>query len=134
MVMKMRPIDADALLKALSGGTGSFDIDKIRRLITKQPTIPPDAPRVMTLDEVKKCSMCWLDDDAMLAPALFIGMERRANGTKSDVFLVNAQDSDDCEFWYDLDDYGVKWRCWTARPTKEQMEAVKWDENRRMEE
>lgn len=79
----------------------------------------------MTLAEVSKCSMCWLEDDMMLAPALFIGMERRANGTKSDVFLANAQDSDDCEFWYDLDDYGTKWRCWTGRPTDEQREAVK---------
>ena len=23
--------------------------------------------------------------------------------------------------------YGMKWRCWTARPTDEQREAVKWD-------
>ncbi|MBR4457600.1 MAG: hypothetical protein IKS31_01440 [Clostridia bacterium] len=24
--------------------------------------------------------------------------------------------------------YGQKWRCWTARPTDEQREAVKWDD------
>ena len=81
----------------------------------------------MTLAEVAKCSMCWLEDDVMLAPALFIGMGRRANDTKSDVFLVNAQDSDDCEFWYDLDDYGKTWRCWTSRPTDEQREAEPWE-------
>lgn len=85
-------------------------------------------PRVLTLAEVTKCSMCWLEDDVMLVPALFIGMERRANGTKSDVFLANVQDSDDCEFWYDLDDYGVTWRCWTSRPTDEQREAEPWQE------
>lgn len=30
--------------------------------------------------------------------------------------------------WYKLDDYGKTWRCWTARPTDEQREAVKWDD------
>lgn len=24
--------------------------------------------------------------------------------------------------------YGITWRCWTARPTEEQRKAVKWDE------
>lgn len=26
------------------------------------------------------------------------------------------------------DEYGISWRCWSARPTDEQREAVKWDE------
>ena len=30
--------------------------------------------------------------------------------------------------WCKLDDYGKTWRCWTARPTEEQREAVKWDD------
>lgn len=25
------------------------------------------------------------------------------------------------------EDYGKRWRCWTSRPTKEQMEALKWE-------
>lgn len=30
--------------------------------------------------------------------------------------------------WYKLDDYGKTWRCWTDRPTYEQMKETKWDE------
>ena len=30
--------------------------------------------------------------------------------------------------WCKLDDYGKTWRCWTAKPTEEQREAVKWYE------
>ena len=29
--------------------------------------------------------------------------------------------------WYNRDGYGRIWRCWTAWPTDEQREAVKWD-------
>ena len=30
--------------------------------------------------------------------------------------------------WYPIDLYGSKWRCWTAKPTKKQMEATQWTE------
>lgn len=30
--------------------------------------------------------------------------------------------------WYKLDDYGKTWRCWTSRPTDEQMKEAKWDD------
>ena len=29
--------------------------------------------------------------------------------------------------WVDPEQYGVLWRCWTARPTDEQRKAVKWN-------
>ena len=29
--------------------------------------------------------------------------------------------------WYSLDDYGKTWRCWTSRPSDEQLKAVKWE-------
>ena len=77
-------------------------------------------PRLMTLEEVARCSMCWLEDQFNLMPALFIGMEKRANGQKCDVFLAARPDSEDCEYWYDLDEYGDTWRCWTDKPTDEQ--------------
>lgn len=73
-------------------------------------------PRVMTIQEVARCSMCWLEDESALVPALFIGMEKRANGKKCDVFLAVEPDNDDCEFWYNIDEYGVTWRCWTSCP------------------
>ena len=29
---------------------------------------------------------------------------------------------------YGDDSYGKKWRCWSAKPTDEQRQAVKWDD------
>ena len=122
--MKMRLIDADALLKALSGGTGSFDIDKIRRLITKQPTIQPDAPRVLTLEE--------LDD--LRGRGRAIWLEDRDSYVKcQDVFFVTANDlyadlrGETYSMFKMIYGYGVDWRCWSARPTDEQREEVKWN-------
>lgn len=34
-------------------------------------------------------------------------------------------------FYMDEADYGITWRCWTARPTEEQRKAVEWDEDQR---
>ena len=86
-------------------------------------------PRVMTLTEVARCSFCWVEDDQVLFPALFIGMNKRANGRKCNVFLAERPDSVDCEVWYDLDDYNKRYigcRCWTSRPTDKQREATPW--------
>ena len=30
--------------------------------------------------------------------------------------------------WFENRYYGITWRCWSARPTDEQMKVVKWDE------
>ena len=84
-------------------------------------------PRVMTIQEVARCSMCWLEDESAPVPAPFISMEKRANGEKCDMFLAVKPDNDDCEFWYNIHEYGKTWRCWTARPTDAQREAVKWE-------
>lgn len=103
--------------------------------INDAPTIQPDAPRVMTLEEVKSERICWIEDtdDGMIVrlfPATMFGTGEYANGSKSYIFLAQkpwAIDVNDCEWWYLIEDYGETWRCWTARPTDEQREAVKWE-------
>lgn len=81
-------------------------------------------PRVMTLEEVeampyghvlietdKKGSLRWVDALLFCKNTNysfdFITLEGRAR-------LLGTE-------------YNREWRCWTARPTKEQTEAVKWD-------
>ena len=36
-------------------------------------------------------------------------------------------DSDGDKVFYPAQCFGIKWRCWTARPTNEQRKAVKWE-------
>ena len=83
--------------------------------------------RLMTLAEVSRCAFCYVEVNQIVFPALFVGMGRRANGDKCDIFLANRPGSEDCEFWFNLEDYRKGWRCWTEAPTEEQMEAVKYD-------
>lgn len=74
-----------------------------------------DAPRVMTLEELKSCDRetIWFQvksDNTIqqliqdgIATLIFIGLLHNWNG------------------------YGTVWRCWTTRPTDEQRKAAKWD-------
>ena len=92
-------------------------------------------PRVMTLEEVRTKKICWIEDeddgmDVREFPAVYCGDGHRSNGTTNTIFFADKEwaiDLNDCEWWYDIRDYNVTWRCWTAKPTDEQREAVKWD-------
>jgi len=90
-------------------------------------------PRVMTLEEVIKhysLPPVFVDDLSAqedyledIAPLYFDFQE-------ADSFAVHWRGYYSVKTY--LDDwrasYGMKWRCWTARPTDEQREAAKWDE------
>lgn len=147
----MRPIDADHLLHEIAElqkspwyNTGK-EIDPnfphmhigylerkeaveiVRDLCIKQePTIQPDAPRVLTLEE--------LDD--LRGRGRAVWFENRDSSAKSqDVFFVVANDlyadlkGETYSMFEMVNDYRQTWRCWTSRPTDAQREAVKWDED-----
>lgn len=61
-------------------------------------------PRVLTWDEVKQAEVCW--------------MEQR--GYEPYAELDAADWNPEC--------YGKAIRCWSAKPTKEQREEMKWDD------
>lgn len=92
-----------------------------------------DEPRVMTLEEVIK---------HYSLPPVFVDDMSAQEDYLQDIAPLYF-DFPLCDSWVvhwrgyysvrtHLDDwkasYGKKWRCWTARPTDEQREAVKWDE------
>ena len=137
----MRPIDADALIEAINEmpvlcRDPGWVKAAVLVTIGNATTIQPDAPRVMTLKEIKKERICWIEDadDGMtvrLFPATMFGTGEYTNGTKCCIFLAHKPwtiDVNDYEWWYLSKDYGETWRCWTARPTDEQREAAKWDD------
>lgn len=80
-------------------------------------------PRVMTLEEVKRLDSDCYYLESMRSP----GKELRE--------VVGAYGLT-CVTWPSItwarqtmgdSGYGKTWRCWTARPTDEQREAVKWE-------
>lgn len=124
----MRQIDADALKSALweSWGYNSL-VAEICEFVDEQPTIQPDAPRVMTLEEVLRSSQkigvpCWVEDHiegigVVLFPAVV---------TSDDIYIrYTGNDYYEGALYHWA--YNKRLRCWTAKPTDEQRKAVAWE-------
>ena len=128
----MRTIDADALIEKcgdwyVEEGTEIGFIGTLKSLINRQPTIQPDAPRVMTLDEIREAG----DDNAIfieyklgseikLRPAIF----QPENSDDEYMCVVSAWCASG---FYSCKTYNIDWRCWTGRPTEEQREGQDWN-------
>ena len=81
-------------------------------------------PRVMTLEEV---STLPIDTPVFIEEIndecgwnVFYGIDE-----EKDVCFCGFKASAD---YYDLEEYGMSWRCWSSRPTDEQREETKWDD------
>ena len=78
-------------------------------------------PRVLTLEEVKACENpvylecrvfdCWALPCTVDKKMLYIALMHK-NGAFTH---------------FSFGSYGKSWRCWSARPTAEQMKEVEWD-------
>ena len=98
----------------------------------KSAMLREQEPRVMTLEEVIKhysLPPVFVDDLSAqedyledIAPLYF-------DFPVADSFAVHWRGYHSVSRYLDewKASYGMKWRCWTARPTDEQREAVKWD-------
>lgn len=85
-------------------------------------------PSVMTISRVlnlKESTPVWLEDvdKKDIMGALFM---RNYTGTKCVDFAIVRDWEFECVV-ADYMDYGVRWRCWTSRPTYEQREATPWN-------
>lgn len=132
----MRIIDGDALKRRCQKVateawkmkmTASVEtvMNQLIDFIEEAPTIQPDAPRVMTLEE--------LDD--LRGRGRAVWFENRDSSAKSqDVFFVVANDlyadlkGETYSMFEMVNDYMQTWRCWTDKPTAEEMEAIPWKE------
>lgn len=77
-------------------------------------------PRVMTPTEAYTADFVYVEFDGVITPALRTSNERE--GHRESYFATQQLGGE----WMRWDDYGITWRCWTSRPTKEQMEATAW--------
>jgi len=73
----------------------------------------------MTLDEIAKNSVVWLEDKGKenIIPAI-VGYI-----IDHEIVLHSVK----CSFVPSLDEYGKRWRAWASRPTDEEREAAAWE-------
>ena len=80
-------------------------------------------PRVMTLEEVKAFGWdyCYLEEERLPGKEyrMVCGDYALTCITWPCVASMRIQHGDN--------NYGKKWRCWSAKPTDEQRQAVKWE-------
>lgn len=89
-------------------------------------------PRLMTLEEIKALPDCVFLEDRDISHAFSIKTISRP--ALPQLVFVNTN-SEECIGFRGPDGdtslvtsrYGVEWRCWTSRPARAQMEAVKWE-------
>ena len=85
--------------------------------------------RVMTLEEIEDAldNVVWLDipgaENLADGFSLIMAYSRKNGFVLLDSPFGDNPSQDRFEYTY----YNKTWRCWTARPTDEQREAVKWD-------
>jgi len=115
----MRLIDADVLYNGAmkdeyfrfkekdKSGREAFAYSCAMQRLVEAPTIQPEEPRVMTLEEANAFEVVWVED-------------RSTNTVFPCLVKNNMNDSK-------LYKHGIQWRVWSARPTEEQREGVKWD-------
>ena len=81
-------------------------------------------PRLLTLEEVHEMAWdyCYLEEEVIKDNVLqkYWGKHR--------VKCITWPSIASCVLTYGDDAYGKRWRCWSAKPTDEQREAVAWDE------
>ena len=87
----------------------------------------PHEPRVMTLEEVKQHNnqdgCVWFEQPTYNAVAAFVRKEDFEIEVISPYILGEPINHG---YWINSN-YGKTWRCWTSRPTPEQMEATPWE-------
>ena len=81
-------------------------------------------PRVMTLEDVKAFDWdyCYLEEER------FPGKEYRAVCGNYALTCITWPCVASMRIQHGDESYGKKWRCWSAKPTEEQRQAVKWND------
>lgn len=79
-------------------------------------------PRVLTLEEVTAGDECWLEHKSGVCG--YVDCYICTGNRSVEVWRTSKQGPD----YLSWERYLKGWRCWSARPTDEQREAVKWQD------
>ena len=130
----MRLIDADALydkyqeaMKRLLSSTNMENISAEAISLLCGSTLIKEVPslsdaRLLTLEEADKADCVWIE----IVPHTIIGVRhvRLVSIDSTACMVYTFGESPSC---YNACDYGTQWRCWSNKPTAEQMEKEKWE-------
>jgi hypothetical protein len=95
-----------------------------KRAIAKLTTLSKAQElRVMTLEEIKEGEPYWLSAGKEFVTRPVICLHREDDAQKQYITFVWQFGT----FSWESEDYGKTWRVWSAKPTDEQREAVKWN-------
>ena len=115
-------------------GSGPYDSSECRELAREALSLLREQePRVITRWELKQFegSPCWFESSSTyMGKNGFWIIPAKLRSFFAGTFMPYISVLDgmtDCGE-LGLSAYNKTWRCWTARPTDEQMEAVKWDD------
>ena len=93
-----------------------------QKAISKLKTLSKEQePRVMTLEEVRKLprgTLVWQEHRGVNQP------RPRVVHCVTDEFIIYT---DGGKWYFELDDYGTKFRLWTTEPSEMKRQAVKWE-------
>ena len=79
-------------------------------------------PRLLTLEEVKQAEVVWCEWGC--AEGYVVCMLFDKIDPDGDYRLIESNGGG---LYYSSSEYNESWRCWSARPTDEQMKATEWD-------
>lgn len=130
----MRLIDADALYnkyqEEMTRLLSSTNIENISAeaisllcgsvLIREAPTV--NEARLLTLEEADKAGFTWIE----ITPHTLIGV-RKIDIVPTDNIACMVGTFGGSLSCYNTCYYGTQWRCWSSKPTVEQMEKEKWE-------
>ena len=128
--------DAADLLEALDERVaimGEFEVDGTSSGPSGHLPLPGEgfAGRLLAAEELTPCAdgggAYWIEfGDGYCYPGMVVEIEGNDFKIVFAVILRSASDAPIRRLY--ADNYGKTWRCWTARPTDEQREEVKWYE------
>lgn len=132
----MRLIDADALydkyqkeMARLLSSTNMENISAEAISLLCGSTLIREAPIVhsahlLTIEEADKADCVWIE----ITPHTIIGV-RNIGIVPTDTTACMVSTFGGSTSCYNTCNYGTQWRCWSSKPTMEQMKEAEWDEN-----
>ena len=81
-------------------------------------------PRVMTLEEITKTEVVWLECYGICSNMFKAALPRHPININDATWDFETHPYTEVMF---LAEYGKNWRCWTSRPTDEQREVIQWN-------
>ena len=128
--MKREEIIRDLLERSSGAGAGqyiSIRCDVAREIVAM---LKEQDPRVMTREELEDWDGAIFFEafETDMYYALIENVEPTA-GMDGEYVLVNVVPGEHHRRIWGGEHYGSIWRCWTSRPTPEQMRETKWEED-----